>query len=99
MCLTIFAGVFLIHEARKRQRTKAEALAVAAEAAQARARSAELERLMMVRMPLTPSRSFVAPQFLATCRCGTFNRRSKDGFGPKSCRVKRHLSLHHPPWV
>src|SRR5438034_9920467 len=53
---------------------------------------------MMVRMPLTPSRSFVAPQFLATCRCGTFNRRSRDGFGPKSCRVKNHVSLPHP-WV
>ena len=44
--LTIFVGVFLFHEARKRQQAKAEALAAAAEAAQARIRSAELERLM-----------------------------------------------------
>lgn len=44
--LTIFVGVFLFHEARKRQQAKAEALAAAAEAAQARMRSAELERLM-----------------------------------------------------
>lgn len=44
--LTIFAGVFLFHEARKRQQAKAGALAAAAEAAQERARSAELERLM-----------------------------------------------------
>jgi len=44
--LTIFVGVFLFHEARKRQQMKAEALAVAADAAQARMRSAELERLM-----------------------------------------------------
>jgi diguanylate cyclase (GGDEF)-like protein len=44
--LTIFVGVFLFHEARKRQQAKAESLAAAAEAAQARMRSAELERLM-----------------------------------------------------
>ena len=44
--LTIFGGVFLFHEARKRQHAKAEALVIAAEAAQARMRSAELERLM-----------------------------------------------------
>jgi len=44
--LTIFVGVFIFHEARKRQQAKAEALAAAAEAAQARMRSAELERLM-----------------------------------------------------
>ena len=44
--LTIFAGVFIFHEARKRQRAKAEARVIAAEAAQARMRSAELERLM-----------------------------------------------------
>lgn len=44
--LTIFAGVFIFHETRKRQLAKAEALAVAAEAAQARVRSAELEQLM-----------------------------------------------------
>ena len=44
--LTIFAGVFIFHEARKRQQAKAGALAAAAEAAQARMRSAELERLM-----------------------------------------------------
>jgi diguanylate cyclase (GGDEF)-like protein len=44
--LTIFAGVFIFHEARKRQQVKAEALAAAAEARQARMRSAELERLM-----------------------------------------------------
>ena len=44
--LTIFAGVFIFHEARKRQQAKADARAAAAEAAQARMRSAELERLM-----------------------------------------------------
>jgi diguanylate cyclase (GGDEF)-like protein len=44
--LTIFAGVFIFHEARKRQQAKADALAAAAEAGQARLRSAELERLM-----------------------------------------------------
>lgn len=44
--LTIFLGVFIFHEARKRQQAKAEALAAAAEAAQAKMRSAELERLM-----------------------------------------------------
>ena len=45
--LTIFAGVFIFHEARKRQQAKAGALAAAAEATQARMRSAELERLMI----------------------------------------------------
>lgn len=44
--LTIFVGVLIFHEARKRQQAKAEALAAAAEAAQARLRSEELERLM-----------------------------------------------------
>ena len=44
--LTIFVGVFLFHEARKRQQVKAEARAAAVEIAQARVRSAELERLM-----------------------------------------------------
>jgi diguanylate cyclase (GGDEF)-like protein len=44
--LTIFAVVFVFHEARKRQQARADALIVAAEAAQARLRSAELERLM-----------------------------------------------------
>ncbi|MDO8678995.1 MAG: GGDEF domain-containing protein [Acidobacteriota bacterium] len=44
--LTIFIGVFIFHEARKRQRSRAEAAFVAAEAAQARLRAAELERLV-----------------------------------------------------
>jgi diguanylate cyclase (GGDEF)-like protein len=44
--LTIFAGVFIFHEARKRQQGKAEASAAIAEADRARMRSAELERLM-----------------------------------------------------
>jgi diguanylate cyclase (GGDEF)-like protein len=44
--LTIFVGVFIFHEARKRQQAKADTRAAAAEAAQARMRSAELERLM-----------------------------------------------------
>ena len=44
--LTIFAGVFIFHEARKRQQAKADALAAAVEAGQTRLRSAELERLM-----------------------------------------------------
>ena len=50
--LTIFVGVFIFHEARKRQQAKAEALAAAAEAAQARMRSAELERLMTLSQAL-----------------------------------------------
>jgi diguanylate cyclase (GGDEF)-like protein len=45
--LTIFAGVFIFHEARKRQQTKADAAAAVAEAAQARLRSEDLERLML----------------------------------------------------
>jgi diguanylate cyclase (GGDEF)-like protein len=44
--LTIFLGVFIFHEARKRQQAKAEAAVAAVEAAQARKRSEELERLM-----------------------------------------------------
>jgi diguanylate cyclase (GGDEF)-like protein len=44
--LTIFAGVLIFHEARKRQQARAAAGAAAAEAARARTRSAELERLM-----------------------------------------------------
>ena len=44
--LTIFAGVLLFHEARKRQHARAEARALTAEAAAARVRTAELERLM-----------------------------------------------------
>lgn len=44
--LTIFVGVFIFHEARKRQQAKALARAVAVESAQALTRSAELERLM-----------------------------------------------------
>ena len=50
--LTIFAGVFIFHEARKRQQVKGEALAAAAEAGQARMRSAELERLMTLSQAL-----------------------------------------------
>jgi diguanylate cyclase (GGDEF)-like protein len=53
--LTIFAGVFLFHEARKRQLVKAEARAAAAEAAQMRLRSAELERLMTFSQALANS--------------------------------------------
>jgi diguanylate cyclase (GGDEF)-like protein len=45
--LTIFLGVFIFHEARKRQQTKADVAAAAAEAAQARLRSEDLERLMI----------------------------------------------------
>jgi diguanylate cyclase (GGDEF)-like protein len=44
--LTIFLGVFIFHESRKRQLAKAAAVVAAAEAAQARKRSEELERLM-----------------------------------------------------
>jgi diguanylate cyclase (GGDEF)-like protein len=44
--LTIFGGVLIFHEARKRQQARAEALVAAAQAAQDRMRSAELERLM-----------------------------------------------------
>ena len=44
--LTIFAGVFVFHEARKRQMVKEEARAAAAASAQLRMRSAELERLI-----------------------------------------------------
>jgi len=50
--LTIFVGVFIFHEARKRQQAKAEGLVVAAEAAQARMRSSELERLMTLSQAL-----------------------------------------------
>jgi len=45
--LTIFVGVFIFHEARKRQQAKAQAIAAEAEAAQARVRTAELEQLMV----------------------------------------------------
>jgi len=44
--LTIFVGVYIFHEGRKRQQAKAAAVAATAESAQARMRSAELERLM-----------------------------------------------------
>ncbi len=44
--LTIFVGVFIFHEARKRQQAKADVLVAAAESAQARMRSEELERLV-----------------------------------------------------
>jgi diguanylate cyclase (GGDEF)-like protein len=44
--LTIFAGVYIFHEARKRQQAKAETLVAAAQAAKDRMRSAELELLM-----------------------------------------------------
>jgi diguanylate cyclase (GGDEF)-like protein len=44
--LVIFAVVFILHDARKRQRARAEAALVAAESAQTRLRSAELERLL-----------------------------------------------------
>ena len=50
--LTIFAGVFIFHESRKRQQVKDEARAAAAEAGQARMRSAELERLMTLSQAL-----------------------------------------------
>ena len=50
--LTIFAGVFIFHEARKRHQAKADAIAASAEAAQARLRSAELERLMTLSQAL-----------------------------------------------
>jgi diguanylate cyclase (GGDEF)-like protein len=44
--LSIFLGVFIFHETRKRHQARAEAVVAAAEAEQARKRSAELERLM-----------------------------------------------------
>ena len=50
--LTIFAGVFIFHEARKRQQQKADAVAAVAEAALARMRSAELERLVTLSQAL-----------------------------------------------
>jgi len=53
--LTIFVGVFLFHEARKRQQAKAEVLAAAAEAARARTRSQELARLMTFSQALASS--------------------------------------------
>ncbi len=53
--LTIFAGVFMFHEARKRQQTKADAAAAVAEAAQARLRSEDLERLMTFSQALANS--------------------------------------------
>jgi len=53
--LTIFAGVFIFHEARKRQQAKAESRAAAIEAAQARVRAAELEQLMAFSQSLANS--------------------------------------------
>lgn len=53
--LTIFAGVLLFHEARKRQHARAESRALVAEAAQARIRAAELERLMTFSQALASS--------------------------------------------
>ena len=53
--LTIFAGVFIFHEARKRQQAKAESRAAAIEAAQARVRAAELEQLMAFSQALANS--------------------------------------------
>jgi diguanylate cyclase (GGDEF)-like protein len=50
--LTIFAGVFIFHEARKRNQARVAAIAAAAEAAQARMRTAELERLMTISQAL-----------------------------------------------
>ena len=50
--LTIFAGVLLFHEYRKRQQTKADSLIAAIEVAQARKRSEELERLMTLSQAL-----------------------------------------------
>jgi diguanylate cyclase (GGDEF)-like protein len=53
--LTIFAGVFIFHEARKRQQAKAESHAAAIEAAQARMRAAALEQLMAFSQALANS--------------------------------------------
>jgi diguanylate cyclase (GGDEF)-like protein len=53
--LTIFAGVFIFHEARKRQQAKAESRAAAIEAALARVRAAELEQLMAFSQALANS--------------------------------------------
>ena len=50
--LTIFAGVFIFHEYRKRQLVKAGAALAAADALQSRARSEELERLMTFSLAL-----------------------------------------------
>jgi diguanylate cyclase (GGDEF)-like protein len=53
--LTIFAGVFIFHEARKRQQAKAESRAAAIESAQARLRAAELEQMMAFSQALANS--------------------------------------------
>src|SRR6185295_3596923 len=60
--LTIFAGVFIFHEARKRQQAKAEAVAGAAEAAQAGMRSAELGRRMVFSQALANALEPATPQ-------------------------------------
>lgn len=58
--LTIFVGVFIFHEARKRQQSRAEAAFAAAEAAQARLRAAELERLVAFGQALSNALDFAA---------------------------------------
>jgi diguanylate cyclase (GGDEF)-like protein len=58
--LTIFAGVLLFHEYRKRQQTKAESLVAGIEAAQSRKRSEELERLMTLSQALANARDQTA---------------------------------------
>jgi diguanylate cyclase (GGDEF)-like protein len=60
--LTIFVGVFIFHEARKRQRSRADAAFAAAEAAQARLRSAELERLVAFGQALSNALDLAALQ-------------------------------------
>ena len=58
--LTIFAGVLLFHEYRKRQQTKADSVVAGIEAAQARKRSEELERLMTLSQALANARDQTA---------------------------------------
>ena len=60
--LTIFAGVLIFHEARKRQQAAADARALTAEADQARVRAAELERLMAFSQALAGSLDLTALQ-------------------------------------
>ena len=76
--LTIFLGVFIFHEARKRQQAKAEAAVAAAEAAQARRRSDELERLMTFSQALANALVDSAPPCLPSLQAIEFHYLAAD---------------------
>jgi hypothetical protein len=77
--LTIFAGVFIFHEARKRQQAKADARAAAVEGAQARMRSAELERLMTFSQALANALDPPTLQQAAGRRCRVSGQAGGEG--------------------